>query len=528
MFTADESGPKMFGMTRRNFVALSATAMVSLVGANALSGCSSSEGGSSDTPESPESLLRVGVVSLDPSDAMDPASATTTGGYIMACQVFDSLMDYDEDGLVAPRLAESVEMQDEDLSVWIVKLRDDAKWHDGSQVTADDVVYTVKRWFDETLPPSESLAYIDPDKVTAVDDTTVKFELTQEVIGFPAALASPIASIVPQDFDRSQPMGSGPFTFSSSDPGVQLIFDRFDDYWGEVAHATSLEVVSYDDTSSEINALVAGQIDVAADCDPTLIDIVTGSSDCEIYNYPTSGALSWAMNCEQKPFDDPAVRQALRLAVNRDELVSNVYAGYGDLGNDYWSPFDPDYTTDLPQREYDPEGAKALLTEAGYTLPVAVDLWGCPNQPTSDRQNELLVEQAKEAGFEINFHKVDSATFYGDAYGTYPLSLSYWGYLSIFDQASMTITSDAPYNSTHWINDEYDALYNQAIATVDDAERKELVEQMQTIEYENGSYVVPLFMEKLVAHSNKVSGFRAYPNTDGAVGYHFNILSVSE
>lgn len=471
-------------------------------------------------------ILRIGVVSLSDADAIDPAKASTTGGYIFAKQVFDTLTDYGTDGVWYPRLAESVTKGDT-AQTWTVVLRD-AKWHSGEAVTADDVVFTVQRWFSEKLPPADSLSYINPEKVTAVDDKTVTFELTKPVVLFPEALCSPLCGIVPKGFDEKNPVGSGPFVYQDVSAGVQMVFTSNKDYWGTVPAVDELDIISFADTSSEANALTSDQIDLAANFDSTLVSMIESAADYKVFDYPTSGALSWAMNCEQKPFDDPVVRKALRLAVDRDEIVSNVYGGYATVGNDYWSPYDPCYTTSLEQRAYDPEGAKKLLTDAGYTLPVAVELVGCPNQPTSDRQNEILVEQASKAGFDVTFKKVDAATFYGDAYGTYPLSLSYWGYLNIFDQASMTITSDAPYNSTHWVNKEYDKLFDEAIQTEDDDERKKLVEKMQTIEYEQGSYIVPIFMNTLVAHSKKVGGLEPYPNTDGALGYNFNTLTISQ
>jgi peptide/nickel transport system substrate-binding protein len=220
--------------------------------------------------------------------------------------------------------------------------------------------------------------------------------------------------------------------------------------------------------------------------------------------------------------------KALPLAVDRQAIIDQVYNGYATLGNDYFSPFDPMYDKDLPQKEYDPEAAKQILEDAGYTLPVKVDLWGTDNTATSERQNEVLVTQAAEAGFDIKFHSVDSATFYGDAYGTYPLSLSYWGFLGIFDQAAFTITKTAPYNSSHWQDDAYDKLFNEAIQTVDDTARKALVAQMQTIEYNSGAYIVPIFLNTLVGVSDKVTGAAAYPNSDGAFGYNFWTLSLGE
>ncbi|MDR0515318.1 MAG: ABC transporter substrate-binding protein [Coriobacteriaceae bacterium] len=507
-------------MSRRAFVGLGAAAALAAMTGLSLAGC-----GGSGPAKGNGTVLRVGVVSLSDADALDPAKASTPGGYIFANQVFDTLTEFDTTGAWAVRLAESIK-QGETADTWTIVLKD-AKWHNDKPVTAQDVVYTVKRWFDEKLPPAESLSYIKADAIKALDEKTVEFKLSQEVVMFPEALASPLCGIVPQGFDPKNPVGSGPFLYDTVDAGVQMTFKAFDGYWGTVAQAEELMITSFTDTNAEANALLAGQIDVAANFDSTLVSLIEGAEGYEIFDYPTSGALSWAMNCEKKPFDDPIVRSALRLAVNRQEIIDNVYGGFATLGNDYWSPYDPNYTKGLAQRSYDPAKAKKMLEDTGYTLPLKIELWGAPNQPTSDRQNEILVEQAKAAGFEVEFHKVDMATFYGDAYGTYPLSLSYWGYLSVFDQAAMTITKDAPYNSTHWTDREYDGLYTEAVGTTDAAKRKELVKQMQTIEYERGSYIVPLFMNTLVAHSAKVGGFKPYPNTDGAIGYNFNLLTIS-
>lgn len=514
---------------RRARVAIAAAAAASLL---VLSACSSSDDDSipepgASTPASGSSggVLRVGIASLSEADALDPASASTTGGYVIASQLYDTLTAYDTDGAWQPSLAASVEPGDS-ADEWTITLRDDAQWSDGRPVTADDVIATVSRWFDDQLPPSQSMSYIDPTAITKEDDLTVTFQLTDPVVTFPEALASPTTAIVPVDFDPQSPVGSGPFVLATHAPGIQITFETNKDYWGTVAEYDELNLISFADASTEVTALLAGQIDVAANVDPTLVSQIESADGYGVFSYGTSGALSWAMNTEQEPFDDPVVRQALRLAVDRDALVQQVYNGYATIGNDIWSPYDPLYSDSLPQRAYDPEGAREMLEDAGYALPVEVELWGTNNTPTSDRQNQALVQMAADAGFDIEFQSVDSATFYGDAYGTYPLSLSYWGYLGIFDQAAFTITETAPYNSTHWINEEYDRLYDEAIQTVDDTERKALVEQMQTIEYESGSYVVPVFLNTIVGHSDAVTGFAAYPNTDGAIGYNFNILSI--
>jgi peptide/nickel transport system substrate-binding protein len=278
-----------------------------------------------------------------------------------------------------------------------------------------------------------------------------------------------------------------------------------------------------------VNALTSGQIDVAAGLDPSLVPVVEGASDrATIFSYPTSGTLTWQMRVDKEPFDDPRVRQALRLAVNRQQLVDQVYGGHAMLGNDIFSPFDAAYNADLPQREQDIERARELLAEAGYPDGLTVELTAAPIQPAAVRQNEVLVQQAADAGFDIDFNQVDVATYYGDAYGTYPLSLSFWGQLGVFDQAGYTIVDDAPYNATGWQDDEYNALYEQAVRTVDDDERTALVHQMQQIEYDRGAYVVPIFVNNLSGYSNAVSGYQPYPNSSGSSGYNFKDLTFEE
>lgn len=489
----------------------------------ALAGCSGGGAGGGSGSDGP--ALRVGVTTLADTDSFDPGAATTTGGYVFASQVFDTLTKYDNSGAWTPALAESVE-PGETADKWTITLRD-AAWHDGSPVTADDVVYTIKRWFSDELPPAGSMPFINPDAVVATDEKTVELTLNYPTVIVPEAFTSPTTSIVPEGFDAAEPIGSGPYKVDDLQPGIQYAFSANDDYWGGEPGYDELQIISFDSPSTQINALTGGQIDIAANLDPSLVDVVEGTNGYSIYSYPTSGTLTWVMNLEKEPFGDPVVRQALRLAIDRQQMVDQVYNGYATIGNDVFSPFDPMYNSDLPQREADPEAAKQMLTDAGYTLPVEIELWGAPNQPTSDRQNEVLVEQAAAAGFAVNFNQVDVATFYGDSFGTYPLSLSFWGFLGVFDQAAFTITATAPYNSSHWVDEEYDTLFNQAVQTVDDAERKALVAQMQQIEWDRGAYIVPIFLDKVVGHADSVTGMQPYPNTDGAIGYQFWTLSPS-
>ncbi|GGM81522.1 ABC transporter substrate-binding protein [Dactylosporangium sucinum] len=470
---------------------------------------------------SPGGTLRVGISALNSADSLDPARATTVGGYAIARQLFDTLTEYGTAGTVVPRLAESV-MAGTTADIWTVKLRQ-ATWHDGKPVTADDVIYSIKRILNpaDPLPPASSLPFVDAEKVTKVDDRTVQFALKYPTMVFPDALTSPTMAIVPTGFDPKSPIGSGPFKLDAFTAGQKVTFTKNASYFKPV-YADKLEFISFADGTAQVNALIGNQIEVASSMDSSLVPVVQAAgSGYKVFEYPTSGTLTWQMNVQQKPFDNPKVRQALRLAVDRAQIVEQVYGGHAVVGNDIFSPFDAGYDKSLPQRERNLAEAKKLLTEAGFPNGVEVQLTAAPIQPTANRQNDVLVQQAKEAGFTIHFNKVDAATYYGDGYGTYPLSLSFWGQLSIFDQAAFTIVNNAPYNATKWQNDAYNTLYEKAVRTVDEAARIDLVHQMQKIEYDEGPYVVAVFLNNISGYSARVSGYKSYPNSDGASGYNF-------
>jgi peptide/nickel transport system substrate-binding protein len=498
----------------------------------ALAACSSSSGSSATAASTGSSgavtlthggTLRVGIVSLSTDDALDPAMASTEGGYSTATQLFDTLDQYGTNGKVTMRLAKSMVTQGS-AKTWIVTLRN-AKWSNGKPVTADDLIYTIKRILNpkSPLPPASSIPFISSTGMTAVNAHTVKFELKYPTVDFLDAFTSPTMSIVPQGFNPKKPIGSGPFVLASDNPGTEITFTANKNYWNAPQpYVSQLDLISFPNSTAQVNALLGGQIDAASSIDPSLVRVVKAAgSGYSVYAYPTTSTLTWQMNVSKAPFNNPLVREALRLAVNRQQIVSLVYDGYATVGNDIFSPGDEGYNNTLPQRSQDIAKAKQLLAKAGYPNGLTVQLTAAPIYPTANLQNEVLVQQAKAAGFNIVFHQVDEATYYGSGYGTYPLSLSFWGDLSIFDQAAFTVVNGAPYNATHWQNATYNALYNQAVRTVDTASRIALVHKMQQIEYDSGAYVVADFMDNITAYRSSVGGQEPYPNTDGASGYYF-------
>ncbi|MDR3201919.1 MAG: ABC transporter substrate-binding protein [Bifidobacteriaceae bacterium] len=477
----------------------------------------------SDRLPPPAGALRAGLTGLTEMDGADPPLATTAGGYLIARQLFDTLTEFGPDGAWQTSLAESV-VSNGAATDWTVRLRA-ATWHNGRPVTADDLVWTVRRWFAEDLAPAALLRAVDPRAVVRVDPTTAVFHLTGPMVDFPEAMASPLMSILPEGFDALRPVGSGPFTLTRNQPGRRISFAANRDYWGEGPHVGTLEIRGYPDGAAELAALDAGDIDLAADIDPADVGRAKASG-WSIYAYPTCATLAWAMNTKIPPFDNPAARLALRLAVDREWLAEEVYSGLARLGNDLFAPFDPLYNSALPQRGRDPERAKAMLRAAGLALPVPVTLAGTDNHPAAQRQNAALAEQAAAAGFAVQIRPLTISAFYGEGYGRLSLSLMYWASADLFQQAAATTVTGAPFNTTGWSNPDYDALFADAVASVNVSHRTAVAARMQAIEHASGAFVVPVFPDAVMAHSPRVSGFAPAPNSDGPIGYAFSRLEL--
>lgn len=527
--TLNEAGIWTRKMSRRDFLvtagltagALSAGGLVAACGGGGSSASSSASANASAAALSRGGTLRAGIIGLATSDSRDPAAATTPGGYALARQLYDSLMVYGPDGKLQPSLAQ--EVTPVSASEWVVRLRD-AQWHDGKPVTADDVMYTFGRILNpkKPMPNASAIAFIDLKRMKKEDAKTVRFHLLYPTVTFADAMASPLQSIVPVGFDPKNPIGSGAFTLDQFTPGQRYTFKRFDSYWiTQQPYVDDLAIIGFQDSSSEANALIGGQIDVASALDASLVRVVEAAGDnLTVFESPSSDTLCWVMNCEKPPFDNVNVRQALRLAVDRAGIVEHVYDRHAAIGNDLFDTFDPCYAHAIAQHENDPEQALALLKHAGYDR-VEVQLTGAPIAATANAQNEALVSQVKPGGFDINFRQVDVATFYGSSYGTYPLSLSLWGELDILDQAALTVTKGSPYNSSHWSDSGFDRLFKEASAEPDQTKRSAIMYEMQKIEWDTGSYVVAQFENALTGYSTKVGGYVPAPMGEPASDYGF-------
>jgi peptide/nickel transport system substrate-binding protein len=452
--------------------------------------------------------LRVGTVGGSTKDTADgQAGGSTVPSIALIYQMYDALMGWNPDYQLENRLAEEV-TPSADGSKWTVKLKQGLEFHDGKTVTADDVVFSYQRIIDPKAPKtgSSSLSLLKSTGIRKVDELTVEFTLTQPNAVFAEALGYYINCIVPVGFDPKKPIGTGPFKLASFRPGEQMVFSPNPNYYGQVPWVDELTIIEFADATARVNALLGGTVDAISDLPSAQVPVITGNSGLRVLDAKTGAWQPITMRIDQKPFADVRVRQAFKLIPDRQAMVEQAYAGFGTIGNDMYSPFDPGYPKDVPQRVQDLAQAKSLLKAAGYS-----DLTVTLN--TSDAIGsgvvaaaQVFAEQAKGAGVTVNVKKLDSAVFFGDQYTKWTFAQDFWYTHNYLTQATSASMPTAPYNDTHWKDTKWLKLVQEAFRTADDTKRNELVAAAEKIQFENDGLLIWSFNDQVDAYSAKLGG----------------------
>jgi peptide/nickel transport system substrate-binding protein len=472
---------------------------------------SSSSGGAPKTGGD----LRVGLVGGSAKDTLDPHIAAFEPDICIEWQLYDNLLHWDDDFQMQNRLAEEVSANS-NANVWTARLKPDLVWHDGSPVTADDVVFTFRRILDPKDPKAgaPSLVGLDPGNVVKKDDLTVEFRLDEPNAIFDEALASRLMMIVPVGFDPNDPVGCGPFTLDTFTPGEQISFLPFSDYWGDGPYVDSLTVIEFADDTARVNALVSGTVEAVSQLPRSQVKVIEAAGGFAVLNAETGGFQPFTMRVDQKPFDDVRVRQAFFLISDRPQMIEQAYGGFGWVGNDIYGPFDPGYPKDVAQREQDLERARSLLKAAGHDGLTVELVTSTSVGAGAVEAAQVFAENAKGAGVTVNVRKVDSGVMWGDDYLSWTFSQSFYYTRNYIQQAEQCMLPGAPFNETHWEDKRWQGIVAEARRTVDATKRNELIADAAKIQYEEGGYMIWSFNNQVDAFSQKLGGVK--PSREGA------------
>lgn len=450
---------------------------------------------------------------------LNPLLTRVNPEYLVAELLYSALTRLAPDMSAAPDLAQSWSANP-GLTEWTFKLRPGVRFHDGTPCTANDVVATFKAILDaKTASPARPNVGPIAD-VTASDDLSVVFHLSGAYADLPIALAYTNAKIIPApiasgglDQLARKAVGTGPFKLQEYEPDRRVLVVRNEQYFDAPRpYLDRVEVLVYPDPTAETSALLSGDTDLMSTTPGAQFGRLNGASGIVPLRTPSGQFLNVNMRCDQKPWSDARVRQALALTVDRDAMVGFVAEGFGTPGND--TPVNAAYRffKDMPFRKPDPARAKQLLAEAGYPNGIDATLVASDRPGTRTQLGVAMREMAKPAGFRIDVQTMPHATYLDQVWKKGAFYVGFYNMQATQDAIySLLYTSNSAWNETHWNNAEFDKVVAEARITTDDAKRAALYGQAQTLMHEQIPSVVPVFFDLLAGRRQWVEGYVLHP-----------------
>ena len=490
-------------ISRRNFMHYAIAAGITASGATGL------WSNSAYAAPSRGGTFRFGVHDGNTGDTHDPGTYVTRQMIIMTHQYRSYLTLIESDGSLGPDLATEW-TSNADASEWTFKLNSKATFHSGKAVTPEDVIASMNHHRGEkTTSAAKSLLTPVTDIVKQGNDAIV-FKLNAGNADLPWLMTDYHLAICPAKEDGSIDWqsgdGSGPYKIDNGEFGVSWSLSRHDGWHGEGAYFDKLEMIVLNDPNARQTALVTGDVDAVSLIELKTLALLNRDPNIEVENVPSAAAITMPMFCDTAPFDNVDVRNALKLAMDRNEIIEKIAFGAATVGNDFHlSPAQPFWPSDIPQREYDPDQAKSLLKKAGaeglsVNLSVAESVFsGAVDMCV------LYAEQAKKAGININVVREPNDGYYSDVWLKKPFTAVSWGARPTPDvMFTLAYQEGAAWNESHWKNERFNELLLKAKAELDKSLRAEMYREMCVLMRDDGGTLIPMFNNFVYARRSNV------------------------
>jgi peptide/nickel transport system substrate-binding protein len=495
-------------LTRRRFVSVGLAAVGGLaLGGNAFAAPSAR-------------TLRVGSLG-NAKDTVDCHYSVSNMDLQRVFQLYDTLTYFDhQDFTLRYGLAESIELN-KTATVATIRLRNGVTFHNGKALTADDLIFSFRRILDPMKPgrAAKSLGSINAKALTKLDQRTVSMGLNYPDAIIAERFYIPQTSIVPVGFDPQQPVGTGPFMFQSFVPGQRSVFVRNPHYWvNGQPHLDQVVIIDFPDSTSQVNALLAGQVDAVDALPQAQIPVVRGRPNLRLLIAKAGYYQPIVMRVDLAPFNDVRVRQAFRLIANRNQAVQQAYSGYGTIGNDMPCPHDPAYPRSLPQRVQDLDQAKSLLKAAGQST-MSINLVTADEDSGLVAGAQVFAENAKGAGITVNVEIVQGAE-YDVKFTQWPFTQGYYGDKPFGIMFALRNIPGGIFNDAHWSDPTSIALYRDALKETSPATRNEKFTAIEKILYDSGGDIITSYRDTIDAYSANLTGFTPDAATGWSLGQY--------
>ncbi|WP_142828567.1 glutathione ABC transporter substrate-binding protein [Planococcus soli] len=517
-----------------------------------LAGCAG--GGSDDSagsedepaPDSGEATQGGDLILAVLSDAssLDPHGANDVPSSVIQANIFETLVNRDENSEIIPGLAESWEPVDE--LTWSFQLREDVTFHDGEPFNAEAVKVNLDRIRDEALASPRFNLYEMISEVEVIGDYEV--QITTEYAFSPllahlshagGGMISP--ATIEADYEAvaggadpfsvvsENPVGTGFFKFESWEPGSEIRLSKNEDYWDTPANVDTVTFRVVPDSQVRAADLETGNVHIIDPVQPNEVSRIENSGVASITQEQSASIAYLGFNTEKAPFDDPLVRQAISYAIDREAIISGIYDGVGTVAQGPVAPGIFGYTEDVESIDFNMDEARALLEEAGMADGFTTSIWTNDN-PQRQAIAVLVQEALAELNIEVSIEVMEFGSYIertsagdhdmfilgwsnstGDAdYTLYPL----------FHSAS----KGNPGNRSFYDNPEFDALLDEGRRSTEAAEREEIYAEAQAMLAEDAPMAYLLHQDYLVGVADTVTGFEI----DAAGIYQLRNVSITQ
>ncbi len=457
--------------------------------------------------------LRQGFAFGSTTDSLDPGTHENGFTQNMLYSYASCLTEVNADGQVIPELAESFAAS-ADAKTWTFKLRQGVEFHNGKTVTSEDVLASLNHHRGEDTKSSGKALLAAVESIKAKGKYEVEVKLNAGNADFPFIMSDyhlPILPAMDGKMDWQAGFGSGGYIIEKFEPGVRVTFKRNPNYFKtDRAHFDEVETITLLDTTARQNAIMNGDVDMINRVDPKTVHLLQRVGSLKILEVTGTLHYSFPMRVDAAPFDNYDLRMAVKLSVDREQLVKKILVGHGAQGNDHpISTANQYHNGDLPQRAYDPDKARHHLKKAGMEG-IKLDLSTSDAAFAGAVDAALLIkDSAAKSGININVVREPKDGYWANVWNKKPWGACYWGGRATEDwMFTAAYMADGEWNDTAWRSgpaaDRFNKLVVAARSELDTNKRREMYYECQALVSDDGGSLVPMFANHIHALSKKV------------------------
>jgi peptide/nickel transport system substrate-binding protein len=466
--------------------------------------------------------IRVASTSSSTRDTLDPAKGSTSTDYTRIFMIYSGLTQFNQQLGADLALAEALDTDNQ--QDWHISVRKGVTFHNGKSLTAQDVAYSLLRHQDPAVTSRAATIATQFAKIKVNSEHSLTLSLNSPNADLPIILASAFFVIVADgttDFQNTA-NGTGPYKLSEFSPGVRTIVTKNSNFWKPgKPYLDEIELVGIADETSRVNALLSGDIQMTLAINPRSTRRIKESGNYDVMQTESGLYTNLIMRNDVYPTNNPDFVLAMKYMMDRPLIKRALFRGYATIANDHPVPPNHKYfNADLPQRPYDLDRAKYHLKKSGMQgarMPIYVS----PAANGSDDMAALLQLAGIEVGLKLGINRVPADGYWSNHWMKHPLGFGNVNpRVSLDELFSQFYKSDAPWNESAWNNPQFDQMLLAARGEGDEAKRKQIYGDMQTLISEECGVGIPVFMNFIDGFDKRIKGFFPIP-TGGMMGYSF-------